>query len=211
MAALVPDAKLIALLREPVDRAYSHYWSRRSWDAEARSFEQALAEEDGSTPPGLAYAARGRYLEQLERVLQHYPREQLLVLLFDDLAARPIETFAEVCRFLSADDTVRPEIVGNRFNVNHRRRSSRLRRAMERTRAWRWAPTLADRVDAWNNVPVNYPKLEPQRRDALRELFVDDNLRLAAWLGRDLSAWLPSARTTALPAEAGDAEPSSQA
>src|SRR5438874_269806 len=65
MAALVPDAQLVAILRDPVDRAYSHWAFRRSWGAETRPFAVAVAEERRHEDDP-AYLGRGRYLEQLE-------------------------------------------------------------------------------------------------------------------------------------------------
>src|SRR5207245_1011448 len=63
MARLLPKARLIAVLRNPVDRAYSHYWFARAWGAENRTFEEAVfADPD---PKGFSYFERGRYLSQL--------------------------------------------------------------------------------------------------------------------------------------------------
>jgi hypothetical protein len=105
--ALLPNARLIVLLRDPVRRAYSHYWHERDKGREPLSFEDAIAAEpervereharlaageiDRSTSHQyFSYLARGRYAEQLERWLQFYPREQMLVLGFEDLAREPL-------------------------------------------------------------------------------------------------------------------------
>jgi len=105
--ALVPDAKLIVLLRDPVRRAYSHYWHERDKGREPLSFEDAIAAEPdrinrdherlargeierSEAHQYFSYLARGRYAEQLERWLRVYPREQLLVLRFEDLAKEPL-------------------------------------------------------------------------------------------------------------------------
>jgi hypothetical protein len=115
--ALVPDARLIVLLRDPVRRAYSHYWHERDKKRETLSFEAAIdAEADrlGDAGQRLArgeieqsrahqhysYLARGRYSEQLERWLQVYRREQLLVLKFEDLAKAPMVTLNRTLEFL---------------------------------------------------------------------------------------------------------------
>jgi hypothetical protein len=105
--ALVPDAKLIVLLRDPVRRAYSHYWHERDKGRESLSFEDAIAAEPdridraherlargeierSAAHQYFSYLARSRYAEQLERWLRFYPREQLLVLRFEDLAREPL-------------------------------------------------------------------------------------------------------------------------
>lgn len=117
--SLVPDAKLIVLLRNPVDRAYSHYQHEVALGREPLSFEDALAAEEERTrgeverlvsdPRAFSrawwdhtYVARGRYAEQLERWLEAFPREQLLVVATEELGERPAETYAPVLRFLGA-------------------------------------------------------------------------------------------------------------
>jgi hypothetical protein len=117
--SLVPAAKLIALVRNPVDRAYSQYQHEVALGREPLSFEDALAAEEertrGETDRLVAdprafsrawwdhtYAARGRYAEQLERWLAVYPREQLLVVSTEELGEKPAETYAAILAFLGA-------------------------------------------------------------------------------------------------------------
>ena len=70
-----PDVKLIACLRNPADRAYSHYWLHRGLSVLGNiSFEQALHEEE-------VYVSMGLYARQLKRYLEHFDRDQLLVLI----------------------------------------------------------------------------------------------------------------------------------
>ena len=117
--ATVPDAKLIALLRNPVDRAFSHYHHEVALGREPLSFEQAIEAEPERTrgeeerlarePDSFSqawwdytYLARGRYAEQLERWLAVFPPEQLLVLPSEELAAEPARAYARVLEFLGA-------------------------------------------------------------------------------------------------------------
>jgi hypothetical protein len=119
VAALVPQAKLIALVRDPVDRAFSHYQHEVALGREPLSFEDALrAEEErlqGEVERLLAdpcyfsrpwwdytYQSRGRYAEQLERWLAVFPRHQLLIVPSEDLLAEPERTHARVLEFLGA-------------------------------------------------------------------------------------------------------------
>jgi Sulfotransferase domain len=116
--AFDPRMKLVAVLRDPVDRAYAHYWMEVETRDEEHSFEEALAwerevlaaelerwftdESYVSALPlfGRAYVARGRYAEQLERWLALFPREQLLVFTTEELLSDPAETMAGLARFL---------------------------------------------------------------------------------------------------------------
>jgi hypothetical protein len=117
--SLVPDARLIAILRNPVDRAFSHYQHERALGREPLSFEDALAAEEQRTRGEVermtadpryfshawwnwTYRARGLYAEQLERWYDVFPRGQVLVLLNEELDAQPAETYARVLEFLGA-------------------------------------------------------------------------------------------------------------
>jgi sulfotransferase family protein len=115
VAAVLPDVSLIALLRNPVDRAYWHYESMRRKGLEPLSFEAGLdaetertaKDENGSASRGAlgqyAYVGRGLYAEQLERWLTHFPRERLLALRAEDYAARPHKVYEEVVAFLGLE------------------------------------------------------------------------------------------------------------
>jgi hypothetical protein len=117
VAACLPDAKLIVLLRNPVDRAYSHHQHRLRLGIEHLPFEEALAAEEGRIAGErermlrddgyesrafneFSYKARGRYAEQLAEWLKHFRREQLLVLVSERLFDDPERHFARVLEFL---------------------------------------------------------------------------------------------------------------
>ena len=120
---IAPEAKLIALLRNPVDRAYSHFLLERSRGEETLDFAAALDAEldrlDGeevrlardpayvSEPHKHAsYMARGEYARQLERWFRLFPREQILVIRSEDLYQRSAETLARVANFLAISPDV---------------------------------------------------------------------------------------------------------
>lgn len=117
MAATAPEARIIVLLRNPVDRAYSHFQERRQQGVESHEFGDALAREESRIAsarcrawedPGyyaealdhFGYRDRGVYLPQLQRLHAVYPREQMLVLRSEDLYASSQSTFDETCDFL---------------------------------------------------------------------------------------------------------------
>jgi hypothetical protein len=189
MASIVPDAKLIAMVRNPVDRAYSHYWHWHDRKGEKRSFEEVIAPELAGTDD--LYLAPGRYLEHIEALLEHYPREQLDVIVFDDLAAKPTEVFQAACRFLGADDTIVPDNVGSVVNSY-----------MYYYPRWLWAIFVKVRIGKFLPGRVGaalyrkmvrtadpYPPMDANTRARLIEYFRPHNDALSAWLGRDLSHW----------------------
>jgi hypothetical protein len=118
----VPQAKLIVLLRNPVDRAYSHFKERRRNGIETLSFEEALEREPERLAGELArvegdptyvsfahehfsYVSQGIYLPQLQAWMEHYPRERFCILRSEDLFSDPPGTYAAVLRFLGLGET----------------------------------------------------------------------------------------------------------
>jgi len=162
---VVPDARLVALLRDPVERAYSQYQHEVALGRETLSFEDALAAEEDRTEGEVerlladprafsrawwdhTYTARGLYAEQLERWLAVFPREQLLVVTTDELGQRPAETYASVLAFLGAPRHELGEY-----------------------------PRVFDR---------DYAPMRPETRTALEARFAEPNQRLEALLERPL-------------------------
>lgn len=190
MAEALPDARLVAILREPVERAYSHYWLNRSLGIEPLSFAQAVDREpirlaNGERPDAFGYLARGRFLAQLQAVCEHYERDRLLVLLFDDLQGDPGGTYRRTCAFLGIDQTYEPRALGRPINPYVQFRSLPVRGAARDLPSP--ARRLLERVNTRRS--VSYPPLDPELQAELRSRFRDENRQLEIWLGRDLHAW----------------------
>ncbi|MEM1164695.1 MAG: sulfotransferase [Planctomycetota bacterium] len=135
-AHLFPEAKLIAVLRHPMDRAWSHYRHSVRLGFESEPFERALDLEGarlGAAPvrtlPGRrdelwplrdwSYASRGRYSEQLERWRRHVDPSQMLVLYFDDLVSDPAGPIDRICSFLGLEPS--PAVTLRRLNAGPER------------------------------------------------------------------------------------------
>ncbi len=123
MYDLVPGAKLVAILRNPTERAISQYFMSRkpgktnrglpreplpikeAFEAEEGRLEAVIREQDYGNPlfSWYSYKLRGRYKEQLDRLLQYYSREQLLVLSTEDLLRDPEGTLRSVFAFVGVD------------------------------------------------------------------------------------------------------------
>lgn len=193
MASLLPDARLIVLLRDPVERAYSHYWQERRIGKETLEFADAVAAEPRRIAEGatrFSYIDRGRYLAQLERICQRYPRDALLVLVFEELREAPSKVFGAACRFLGIDDTFLPPAVDEVRNPYRTYRPQWLFRALAKNDRWRKLPPgVAVRIQKMMTRQIGYPAMDAGLRRQLEERFRDENRALAAWLGRDLSVW----------------------
>ena len=132
LRAVAPRARLIALLRNPVERAYSQYLLERSRGNESLDFASALDAEAerlageearlvaeagyiSAAHKHTSYLARGDYAPQLQRWFANFPRDQLLIIRSEDLFSSPAEAFAEVTSFLGIATEPRPP-----FSVHNR-------------------------------------------------------------------------------------------
>ncbi|PTX50128.1 sulfotransferase domain-containing protein [Melghirimyces profundicolus] len=101
----LPNVKLIVLLRNPVDRAYSHYQMLRNVTG-GMTFEKALEKEEKMVKEGktkhivYSYLDRGKYVEQLQRWLKVYPGNQILVIRSEDYFNNPSESLNQTLNFL---------------------------------------------------------------------------------------------------------------
>lgn len=109
-ASVVPDAKLIVFLRDPVDRAYSHYHHSVRAGLEPLRFDDALEEEAHGLSQQSAkrgeeaepsYLSRGHYSDALDRWRGHFPRDRMLILRSEDLFADPRRTLGIIFDFLA--------------------------------------------------------------------------------------------------------------
>ncbi|MET0144038.1 MAG: sulfotransferase [Ilumatobacteraceae bacterium] len=183
MAATIPDARLVAVLRNPVDRAYSHYWMEHARDRDPRTFEQAIDDEQLTATSPSDYLARGRYAEQLEEVAGRFPREHVHVLLLDDLRDRPEPTYAAVCTFLGVDAGFVPPRIGEKVNRFVSFRSMRVRGVRRKLPTVLRIGRIVGRLNATDDP---YVPMAAETRAALDAHFAEANDALAAWLGRDL-------------------------
>lgn len=106
----IPDARLIAIVREPVERTWSHfvYVNDDLGDGTVAAFRTAVEREIGlgyeAYRTGTHFVRLSAYADQLERYRQVFASEQLLVIGYDDLIKRTPQTLARICRFLGIDD-----------------------------------------------------------------------------------------------------------
>lgn len=105
----LPDARMLCVLRDPVDRTLSHYLHRVWRGRESRPWREALV-------PGCNVLQTSRYGWQLRHYLDHFPPEQILLLTTEGLARDPAGTVGRALRFIGVDDTV-PIDTSQRHNV----------------------------------------------------------------------------------------------
>ncbi len=118
-----PNMKLVVVLRNPVDRAYSHWNMEQSRNAETLSFWDAIQNEELRCREALpsqhrvySYVDRGFYLEQLTRLWRYFPKDNVLVIKNEYLKDQPGACLRDVCGFLGVDrfESVNPKQVHSR-------------------------------------------------------------------------------------------------
>ncbi len=190
LASAAPDVRLIVILREPADRAWSHFWYNRALGLEPRSFDRAIRAErrdPANAPYGLelGYLACSRYADRLAAVTARFGRAALLVVFFDDLRDDPTGVFCQVCAHLGLAPAVLP-LDGRARNIGRQPRSATAQHLLLRCRAGSWPAQLGPRLTRVNARPGGYPAMTPDVRADLRREFRRENERLSTWLDHPL-------------------------
>lgn len=198
---LAPAARLIAVLRDPAERAFSQFLMMRESGREPLAdFRRALAEEERRIAAGWEHAwhyrSMGHYDDQLGRYLELFPRSQIRVHLYDDLVADAATLLADLFDFLG----VPPVDVGDterRHNPSGLPRSELVDRMLRQPGLLRsalrpllprsWRRRLGGAVRDLN---LARPFLDPELRAELIDGYRPTIARLEEMIGRDLSAWL---------------------
>lgn len=199
---LIPNAQLIAILRHPVERAYSQYLHMRQEGVEpAASFEQAWQDNNRRQAenwrPAYWHQHRGFYARQIKGWLEHFPRQQLLILFYEDWCQNPDRVLSQIWRHLGIAEIANPRIT--RENVSSRQprwawlhhrmteQENPIRRLAQRTLPLWARDAVTAAVGAFNLRPG--PALNPALRAQLALTYHDDICQLEALTGRDLSHW----------------------
>lgn len=194
--AVIPKARFIVILRNPIDRAYSHYWHEVKHGAETLPFEEALNRESERIQVGFegrrhfSYVSRGEYSTQIARYLALFPREQLLALRFEDLVHNVAEIFRRCANFL--------EIPLEGFAQARQRHGVRNAAQMPRSRVvhdlgrrlGKIFPAVGNAIVRLNLSPRKYPEMQSETRRSLQRRLERDILQTASLTGLDLRSWL---------------------
>lgn len=197
IAETLPEARLIASLREPGDRAYSHYWMARRKGHTRDTFEEVVAKREPR------FLGRGLYGAQLRQWYEHVPRDRILVLAFEDTVAHPAEGLARLRGFLGLPAHATSDgVAGETVHGAARYRSATLHTGMRRVARWMSErPALAavsraakraglkKLIDGVNTVQEPYPPMSDEMRVALRDYYAEDIALLESLLGRRMDAW----------------------
>jgi hypothetical protein len=196
----IPDAKLIAVLRNPVDRAFSSYLHVFKDGRESLSFEEGLiAEEDRIArgwEPIWHYQRVGLYAEQVKRFLSLFGRDQIRFYLYDDFLEDPDRLLVDIYQFLGvdpgfvADTSVRPNASGVPRNQLLGRLLLQPNRLKEAIKPLIPSPLRYELSQRLSQRLLEKPPLGEETRKKLLSSYKNDILLLQNLVGRDLSMWL---------------------
>ncbi len=193
----IPHARIVMILRDPVDRLFSHYASAHAVGVTDRTFldwveEQAAAEAARHPPFGPIWA--GFYAKHLQRFRDVFPAPQVRVLLYERYRSAPARTLADLLAFLGVDPDW-PVDITRRHNVTLVPRWARLQRRLRPvTRVLRrLAPSVVERLRDSTRVPLGRGPTADERARVIAR-YADDVERLQDLVQADLSAWLDPAR-----------------
>ena len=198
----VPEAKLIAVLRNPVERAYEAYLTLVRDGRERLGFSEALEAEDerikGNWHPVWHYRARGFYHPQLQRYYELFLRDRIRVYLYEDLKAKRVPTMQSIFRFLCVDDAFAPDTgvwyddvpAISRNDAVHRftDKPNRLKNVVKPLLSEGLRKRMSSNVR--NRNLTRPPPMPARTREELAEAYREDVLKLQGLIGRDLSRWV---------------------
>ena len=196
--AFNPQLKLLFLIRNPIDRAYSQYCMHLSAGTVTSDIREALA-------PGGSIAGIGLYYSYLQRFLQHFPSSQIKILVYDDLKQDANSYLTSAYEFIGVDTRFRPEILDKAYHVRPtRKRFPMLHRVLTRS----IAPLLANsRMAAQLYIKIRsrgglkfyhwllgrsngFPVIPDDLHESLADYYADDLRGISSFLGRDFTHWM---------------------
>ncbi len=212
IARLLPDVKIVAMLRNPVNRAYSHYWHNLFAGRVTRTFEETLRRQPGT------YFSRGFYREQLARYLEFVPRKQLKVIVLEEFVRNQQKVIDDLTSFLGLSSPIDLAGIDTHRNpapvplsAGGRRLLNRLFGTLIADRTMRSLPNMpgfdpkARRTESQQHPELarwvrryrefrgrgKLPPMNPETRLFLEKIYRRKNAGLSELIGRDISEFWP--------------------
>lgn len=198
----LPNVKIIAILRHPVDRAYSHFlhWVQRGLEPLGADFLKVWNEEDARVAqdwsPNYHYKHRGFYYTQLKRYYDRFSSDRIRVYLFEELQKDPIALAQHIFNYLEVDPSFVPQ-TDQKYNISQIPGNAQLDRLIDRPNFVKkllkpfipqaWRDRLKKSLKQKNAIK---PKLDPELRHQLTQEYREDILKLQDTIQKDLSVWL---------------------
>ncbi len=198
----LPDVKIIIILRNPVERAYSFYLFAIMKGIETLSFEEGLSSEKdrliNNWVPIHYYKSFGLYYQQVKKYIDTFGRDKVKIYLFEDLSNEPIDMLRDIWDFLDVDNKSIPDLsIQNRTGlpkikivdyITHKPFAfkSLVKPYIPQVVLKRIRKLIIKSNYAYDNKP----KMSEKTREFLKGIFRDDILKLQSLIQMDLSGWL---------------------
>lgn len=216
IAKSFPDSKFIIILRNPVDRAFSHYIHRKNRGMDSLSFEDAIKEnlarvsegitfsnndqiesyinqlsDDGASLQFRTYIDCGYYAQQINRYLKYFSLENFLIIFMEDLSANAKKTYHDILQFLDINLALN-DINFKKQNVRATKLNIQISNALNRHPLLKsLIPQKLKQIirDLINKNFSNQYKINEETRSLLISHYLEHNNALEHLIGRDLSHW----------------------
>jgi hypothetical protein len=191
-----PKMKLVFVLRDPIDRAYSHYKMRLRGGGASRDIEKEMS-------AGSRIIDIGLYYKHISRYLKYFDMRDIRVLVFEDIKGNPKNLFSNVCSFLGVDDDFIPSNLNKKYGGSRplpkfqkawkiavdssmymSRKSKTVARILEYVRKSR----IVNYIHRINS-GEEYPKISDEKREELKSYYKNDVNKISKMMGRELK-WL---------------------
>lgn len=191
---------VVVLLRDPVERAFSHYRMRKSQNMEDQPFEATFELEASRTARSyhdlqlFSYFTRGLYAQQLDRLYALFPKENIRIYLFEEFIGHQQQWLDDLCGFLGIRRVPVQDMHENKTVVNVKSRAlarlvEKIARLVPKSMKRRWMGKLRRKVTAANERKDVKETIDPAFARRLTEYYREEVLRLRDEYGVDISKW----------------------
>lgn len=193
-----PNAKVIMMLRNPIERAFSHYLMDLRIGYETENFMTALKKDMARDPKGWGisnlYTEIGMYSEQVKRFIEIFPERQRRIYLFDDFKKDAGAVVKDMFSFLSVEPNVDIDY-SQKFNPSFIPKNKLIGKLNTQKKIKDWLKgvlpkSVKSRFKKTFYTDKDLPKITAEERNFLAGVFRDDVMKLGKLLGRDLSDWV---------------------
>lgn len=194
---LIPDVKLIAILRDPADMAHSHVmYNKRLFYENLPTLELCVEQEESRVDEDFStrfkYLGKGFYYQHLRRYLDFFPKHQMKVVLFEEFKHNPDRVLKDIFSFLEVNETFTPD-TSIKYNTSGTWRNGTVKQIMQlgqplvKVLQKRLPPRLVSQI---GRTIMKSEASKPYTRQFLIDHYRQDILLLQELLDQDLSAWL---------------------
>ena len=207
----IDNPKFIIILRNPIERAFSHYLMTYRRGIEKHAFEDAIKLEEGRIKKGyfermhFSYISRGFYYSQITTILEQIDRSQILYLTVEDLSNNTLDTIHRCCEFLGVSEDFEPANINKRYHEAEIPKTTKVFSLLKDDNSFysslraigrlvmpklEWRREFRKKLLSWNLQP-NKGKivLSKEVRQLLSDTYREENKKLSELLGRDLGHW----------------------